>query len=312
MNYTTKQLTPASYSHIVDLLHKSFGLKRKKSDIINKYSTENFGKPTIGFFALNETGEYVAYYGVFPLILDYFNQDILVAQSGETMTIPEHRNKGLFTMLAKETYKKTNEEGIKLVFGFPNENSAPGFIKKLNWKFIGKMKKGSIHVSTLPFLELSHKFNSLKLLYLKYSNAKLKKYKLSLSNENVIDFNFGENPKVKKDIVFIEYKLLSDENHLVEIEGFKMLIKLEGHLKIGLVGYFEQEKTNDFINVCKKLAKKIGSSKVIFLMSENYWLFEYLKSDVNIEDSLPIGLYFNDETFNFSNIEFVQADFDTF
>ena len=49
-------------------------------------------------------------------------QKIKCAQSMTTMTHPEYQEKGCLLILL-HLYKKLYEDGYKLVFGFPNQNS---------------------------------------------------------------------------------------------------------------------------------------------------------------------------------------------
>ncbi len=53
-----------------------------------------------------------------------------------TATHHAHRNKGLFTLLAKRTYKKAKIEGFEAIVGVANSNSTHGFINKLEFSFI--------------------------------------------------------------------------------------------------------------------------------------------------------------------------------
>ena len=59
-------------------------------------------------------------------------------QSIDTLTDIDHRGKGLFIKLALRLYKEAAASGFALIYGFPNENSAPGFFKKLNWISFGE------------------------------------------------------------------------------------------------------------------------------------------------------------------------------
>lgn len=310
--YSIHQLTKESYNQIIFLLKKTFKISKSIKNISDKYDTEIFGKSTIGFIAKDEFNSPAAYYGVFPVVLDYFGKDYLVAQSGETMTSPEHQKKGLFTRLAKETYKKSKEEGIELVFGFPNENSAPGFTKKLDWVFNGYMQKFSIKINTLPLCEIATKLSFLRGGYRLFVKTRIKKYTLKLNSINISNFSFNANAYVKKDLRYFEYKLRNKDNFLVKINNFKMLIKVESHLKIGVVEFFEKSEFNSFITTVIKLAKKLGCGKVIFLMSSNYWLFDYLKDEYKVNESLPIGFYQINQDIDYTLIQFTQADYDTF
>jgi GNAT superfamily N-acetyltransferase len=60
--------------------------------------------------------------------------DVFMASySQDTMTHPDFRRQGIFKDLANKTYNQCKAEGIDIVFGFPNENSHPGFVNKLDW-----------------------------------------------------------------------------------------------------------------------------------------------------------------------------------
>jgi len=241
-------------------------------------------------------------------------KDYKVAQSGDTMTAPEHRKKGLFTILAKACYKLAEESGFACVFGFPNANSYPGFAKNLDWKFYGTMKNFTVSNNVLlPLCELSSKYKKLWSFYKNYCHRKLKKYKIELNQENADVFNDTDSKAyIKKDVDFFKYKLNNKSIHLIKINNFSMLIKPEPHLMVGAVGKFEEGKTNEFLNTLKCLAHKLGCKKTILTLSENHWLFTYLKSKIEFQDSLPIGYYEIDKTISYADISYTGADYDTF
>ncbi len=123
-----------------------------------KFATHAFGAEFVGYLAYPPSADGTiapgtvpaAYYGVFPVAVRFGDHVVLAAQSGDTMTHPDHRGKGLFIDLAKRTYATAREEGVQFVFGFPNENSYPGFSRKLEWKFPYKMRAFNCLVPTIP------------------------------------------------------------------------------------------------------------------------------------------------------------------
>lgn len=311
--YDFNRISDNSYLKIKNLSKESFGINREISSIEKKYDTSLFGKKNLGVMAETEDGEPAAFYGVFPIRISYKKEDLLVAQSGDTMTSPNHRKKGLFTKLAKLTYELAEKEGVKAVYGFPNENSLPGFKHKLNWIFNDAMQRFMISGSSFPLCEFSYKYPAFRSIYYKYSRFRIGKYSLELTEDNIKGFN--ENLSggfVTKDLNYFKYKLRGKGTHLIEVNGFKLLIKAEAHLQIGVAAYFEESRQNDFINTIKSIGKKMGCRKVILIMSKNHWLYDYLKKNETAEESLPIGFYIIDETFDPSIVEFTQSDYDTF
>lgn len=66
-----------------------------------------------------------------PMILD--GQRIMGCQSVDTMTHPDYRRQNMSVTLARACYAEAERRGFRLVYGMPNENSYPMFMKHLDW-----------------------------------------------------------------------------------------------------------------------------------------------------------------------------------
>lgn len=84
------------------------------------------------------SGNIAAIYTAMPVIFKINGEKCKAMQSIDTITDIEHRGKGLFPKLANKLYEDAPANGFELVYGFPNENSAPGFFKKLKWISFGE------------------------------------------------------------------------------------------------------------------------------------------------------------------------------
>ncbi len=89
----------------------------------------------------------VGHYAIIPLKFIVGNCRHSVALSMTTMVHPSHRKSGLFSELANATYRQAVVDGTAAVFGFPNNNSAPGFRKRLNWEIDEKWGIVAVPVS---------------------------------------------------------------------------------------------------------------------------------------------------------------------
>lgn len=58
-------------------------------------------------------------------------------QSMDTIVDPACRGQGLFTRLIRAFYEAASTVDARVLYGFPNKNSAPGFFNKLEWKPLG-------------------------------------------------------------------------------------------------------------------------------------------------------------------------------
>ncbi|CAN5464186.1 hypothetical protein BH09BAC6_BH09BAC6_31670 [soil metagenome] len=89
------------------------------------------------FYAM-DGNSIAAIYTALPVMLTIEGNTVPALQSIDTMTDINHRGKGLFIKLASALYNDATENKFSLVYGFPNENSASGFFKKLKWISFGE------------------------------------------------------------------------------------------------------------------------------------------------------------------------------
>lgn len=92
--------------------------------------------PAIICVATSTTGQIAGAvaYGRWRLTLGSATID--AALSYETFVHPAFRGQGLFVALADAAARRAGEEGVEVLFNFPNPSSRPGFLK-LGWKDMG-------------------------------------------------------------------------------------------------------------------------------------------------------------------------------
>lgn len=88
--------------------------------------------PPLVFFA-DADGTLAGQYEIIRFRVKYDGKERIGFHSQDTMTHRDFRRQGIFKTLAAETYRQAGEDGGVFVFGFPNQNSHPGFIKKLDF-----------------------------------------------------------------------------------------------------------------------------------------------------------------------------------
>ena len=96
-----------------------------------KYRHNPAGAPII--WVAQSDDKLVAQYAIIPVKMKIGDELITGSQSVDTMTHPNYRNQGIFEILANRAYEEAEEKGINIVYGFPNQYSYPGFIRKLDW-----------------------------------------------------------------------------------------------------------------------------------------------------------------------------------
>jgi GNAT superfamily N-acetyltransferase len=94
------------------------------------------GGPAPGTLAL-DGGRAVGFYTLGPAPLGIGPATIAGAQSMDTMTHPDFRGRGVFVALARACFEIAAARGIRLLYGFPNRASFPGFVRRLGWTHAG-------------------------------------------------------------------------------------------------------------------------------------------------------------------------------
>lgn len=105
----------------------------KSLDGLRWMYVENSAGGSVSCMAVSSEGDDAAVYSIMKVRVLIHGREVVASQSIDTLTDSHHRGKGLFSKLASATYEAADGDGVALVYGFPNSNSAPGFFKRLNW-----------------------------------------------------------------------------------------------------------------------------------------------------------------------------------
>lgn len=307
-NFIIHRLSCENLPLLKALYKQSFQKNVTLQYLRDKYNTKNFGAEYIGYLALTLDNSPAAFYGVIPCHIQLDDQRILVAQSADTMTHPNHQRKGLFVLLAQKTYALAKDHNIQFIFGFPNENSYKGFVK-LNWQFRREsMKLFTFKGNFIPLMRLLYKISFVRkgFYYLADSFSFRDK---SLPN---IIFSNTDRHGIVHDHTFVNYKTYN-KTFFVKFEESYAWVKVDGFLKVGFVKLQKDRSTEWLIKKIKRLTILLGCGYFSFLTSQNTTLFERLKTVSQGVDSFPIGFYnLSDTVIDFDKIEFEYCDIDIF
>ncbi len=112
----------------------------KYLDILKWFHQDNLrGEQSILYAEEPESRNIAAIYTYLPTEVKCMDTTIPALQSFDTLTDQRHRGKGLFIQLATKLAEKETTKGNQLIFGFPNENSIKGFVKKLGFTYFGEV-----------------------------------------------------------------------------------------------------------------------------------------------------------------------------
>jgi hypothetical protein len=143
-----RQISEDDRAEVLSLFARVFGFERSTTDwewrfLQNPPKLSGTAPKVCAVLAIDEaaSGRIVGHYTVTPTYLNHAGDRVLACQSGDTMVHPDYQGRGLFVRTAVESYRDLLSQGFAMVFGFPNKNSFPGFIRKLDWEPICRLRQ---------------------------------------------------------------------------------------------------------------------------------------------------------------------------
>jgi len=122
---------------LASLFERTYKKRRHADHDRHKYYSNPAGD--VIAFCVFDAERMVGFYGIIPCVFRMGKEQVLGAQSVDTMVDPNYQGRGLFVQLAERVFKLANDREVKLVLGFPNKNSLPGFTRRLGWCDIGEI-----------------------------------------------------------------------------------------------------------------------------------------------------------------------------
>ena len=99
---------------------------------------ENPAGPALATFARDRaTGELAGQFGALPLRMWVDGEERLAALALNVATDEAHRGQGVFVSLGHAADERMAQAGARLAWALPNDNSFPGFVRRLGYTHIG-------------------------------------------------------------------------------------------------------------------------------------------------------------------------------
>lgn len=137
-SWTVREATSTDIGKINDLFVATMGMERSLTHDQWKFWDNPFGAP---YIVVAEVGDkLVGQYALWPTPLRLGLEEVRGAQSLDTMTHPGYQGQGMFIVLANACFEVAMGRGCEALYGFPNENSYRGFVRRLNWDHSGNVR----------------------------------------------------------------------------------------------------------------------------------------------------------------------------
>ena len=139
----SKEVLLTHFSGISNLFFETFGKPMDKELWEWAYLKNPFGDPIVAISMHNEV--IVGHYAVIPMNIENKDKELAGFLNMTTMVSSKFRKFALFVQLAEMVYERIQCLGYPvIVFGFPNNNAAPGLRKRLGWTILENYKVVSV------------------------------------------------------------------------------------------------------------------------------------------------------------------------
>lgn len=133
MAFILKRISVDKTNDYSSVILNGFNLDILPQYIARKINTEYTGLSCQGYLAYEENMQKpVAVLNFFPVIIKYYTKNIIAAQGGDSIIVPEFRGGFLFKKLQQMCLDLCKKEKIGFLFGFSNENAFPLQVR-LGW-----------------------------------------------------------------------------------------------------------------------------------------------------------------------------------
>ncbi|MEO6627541.1 MAG: GNAT family N-acetyltransferase [Aquihabitans sp.] len=310
--YRFERYTPDQLPALLTLHDAVYGPGLTAGRLQRKFASPVPDHEVIGYLAYSAEGEPAAYYGIFPVLLRHGGEHIVAGQSGDTMTHPKHRKRGLFVELGRRTYAAAANEGIAFVFGFPNlDGSYPGFVKHLAWTHRRTMRSYWLFVPTIPFHVLLRNRPALTRRIDSVQRHLITRLHLACPTldlpSSVLDN--GEAGALRDQAV-LDYK--EPGIFTFTQSGVRVLFRLDEHLSVG--DLVAQQGAKPWRAIARLMAVAVlsGRFRISYHVSPGSASDRLLRGHLPVKDGLPYGHVTFAEGMNPEEFNFTFIDYDTF
>ena len=307
MEFEFKILANERYADLRYLFKVVFQKNVSIDYLKRKYNTEHTGLQYVCYLAYVKDKP-VGFYGIIPQIFEQDGQQLIGVHACDFITHPDYRGQKLSRKLGLKAYGLCKEKGVKFVYGFQSEPSyASG--KNLGWTDYAQFEVYERKVDAFPLITICNRLG-FQSWYQKFSSKVLKpNYVETYTNSNA---SLKNALYVKYDQSFLNYKSFSN-NHLISIGDINCWIKLSNNLVVGDININSKNELLNGIKNLKKIAQKLGCTKIIIQAFPNTILHEILKETTyQAQKSWVVGYKILDEHFTLKNLFCNAVDFDTF
>jgi ribosomal protein S18 acetylase RimI-like enzyme len=275
-----------------------------------KYAYACRGARACSYVALDEHGEPVGAVGLLPAAVRFGDHVELAAQLIDCAVAASQRGRGLFVALADAVRERCQAAGISFLFGFPNEQAYPAWVRHLGYEHVHDLVEYRLSVRTLPVERAARRVRPLRPLYSRYARRALARRAASDHLENsLLAEGFAG---VERDAGFQAYKASFTGGRTLALGGGRAWLKVDGGLFVGDLEAASEADLDATLRALERLAVRLGSDRVLLQASEETRFATLLPSRYRRLPGLPVIHRDLGSRIPAARLRFTSGDLDNF
>lgn len=169
-----------------------------------------------------EGDKLIGHYAVSPVYMNIEGEEVFTALSLTTMTHPDYGGRGVFKQLSSEMYQYLESKfQCKAIWGFPNNNSHYGFVKRLGWSNLTILHTLGINIKNIKRKDICFKVNAIHKFndaHVEFINKKIRSFAKTYvkRSSSYLNWRFINKPNAK----YKCYEFKSDSGNAIIIVKF--------------------------------------------------------------------------------------------
>jgi hypothetical protein len=261
--YRFERLSDRHWPTLAKLFRSVFGFRAPVDYFRKKYDTRYSGANQVCALALCG-GEAVAFHGCLPFLFSFSEKKYLAAQTCDYLTLPEHRGKGLNKQLGNLSYELMRGAGVGFLFTF-NSDVTFAVHRGLGWYDVESLHRYHFATGVPPISKIARRLRALDPAYRSWVRRAFRPFALSES--------WFPNPLAAEGWLCAEYTpeyfayKTFTPNHLLDIQGVPVWVKVDGVLQVGAIGACPPDKIPAVVSELRRLGRTVGAGEVLFQTS---------------------------------------------
>ena len=219
-----------------------------------------------------------------------------------------YQRNGAYFLLMSEMQSYAKNHGVKFGLGFGNEKSTKAVLKYGLWTYYNRMKRFSIHISTIPVNKIFRKLGLFN-LYLGLIRMYLHKHIIPYRKENFEEYNCVPTIKYNYDFFL---KRSSSEYFLIKLKQTILWLKVDNFLKVGFIKNPFEEDLPIIFSSLKSFCRLFGIGEIMMQFSEGSKEELSLKKHFPSHNSWPILVCNFDSHFPLDKLQLSLCDTESF